>query len=323
MTYISLPDKQQHKLSFYLAMEEYVARFIDVEDAFFTWRVVPTVIFGRNQLIENEVNLEYCRQHGIETYRRKSGGGCVYADEGNIMMSFITKDEDVNLTFNRYVNLVLLALLKMGIEAKATGRNDILIDGRKVSGNAFYHLAGHSIVHGTLLYDTQMEHMVGSITPSSEKLASKAVESVRQRVALLKDYTHMTVEEVQEALKNNLCREERILTAAEMAGIEEMEQEYLMPDFIFGHNPRYTVVHSGRIDGVGEISVSLEMKSGIIKKVQLSGDFFATGDIGQHIISPLMGLPLERQRLEQALPEDLGHTIRHLNRQDFINLLIN
>ena len=323
MTYISLPDKQQHKLSFYLAMEEYVARFIDVEDAFFTWRVVPTVIFGRNQLIENEVNLEYCRQHGIETYRRKSGGGCVYADEGNIMMSFITKDEDVNLTFNRYVNLVLLALLKMGIEAKATGRNDILIDGRKVSGNAFYHLAGHSIVHGTLLYDTQMEHMVGSITPSSEKLASKAVESVRQRVALLKDYTHLTVEEVQTALKNNLCREERILTAAEMAGIEEMEQEYLMPDFIFGHNPRYTVVHSGRIDGVGEISVSLEMKNGIIKKVQLSGDFFATGDIGQHIISPLMGLPLERQRLEQALPEDLGHTIRHLNRQDFINLLIN
>lgn len=323
MTYISLPDKQQHKLSFYLAMEEYVARFIDVEDAFFTWRVVPTVIFGRNQLIENEVNLEYCRQHGIETYRRKSGGGCVYADEGNIMMSFITKDEDVNLTFNRYVNLVLLALLKMGIEAKATGRNDILIDGRKVSGNAFYHLAGHSIVHGTLLYDTQMEHMVGSITPSSEKLASKAVESVRQRVALLKDYTHMTVEEVQEALKNNLCREERILTAAEMAGIEEMEKEYLMPDFIFGHNPRYTVVHSGRIDGVGEISVSLEMKNGIIKKVQLSGDFFATGDIGQHIISPLMGLPLERQRLERALPEDLGHAIRHLNRQDFINLLIN
>ena len=323
MTYISLPDKQQHKLSFYLAMEEYVARFIDVEDAFFTWRVVPTVIFGRNQLIENEVNLEYCRQHGIETYRRKSGGGCVYADEGNIMMSFITKDEDVNLTFNRYVNLVLLALLKMGIEAKATGRNDILIDGRKVSGNAFYHLAGHSIVHGTLLYDTQMEHMVGSITPSSEKLASKAVESVRQRVALLKDYTHLTVEEVQSALKNNLCREERILTAAEMAGIEEMEQEYLMPDFIFGHNPRYTVVHSGRIDGVGEISVSLEMKNGIIKKVQLSGDFFATGDIGQHIISPLMGLPLERQRLEQALPKDLGHAIRHLNRQDFINLLIN
>jgi lipoic acid synthetase/lipoate-protein ligase A len=211
----------------------------------------------------------------------------------------------------------------MGIDAKATGRNDILIDGRKVSGNAFYHIPGKSIVHGTLLYDTQMEHMVGSITPSSEKLASKAVESVRQRVALLKDYTHLTVEEVQTALKNNLCREERILTAAEMAGIEEMEQEYLMPDFIFGHNPRYTVVHSGRIDGVGEISVSLEMKNGIIKKVQLSGDFFATGDIGQHIISPLMGLPLERQRLEQALPKDLGHAIRHLNRQDFINLLIN
>ena len=100
MTYISLSDSINRELPFYLAMEEYVARHVDVADAFFIWQVSPTVIFGRNQLIENEVNLDYCRSHNIATYRLKSGGGCVYADMGNLMLSYITKEENVT-----YVNL--------------------------------------------------------------------------------------------------------------------------------------------------------------------------------------------------------------------------
>ena len=199
MKFITLPDEKIRPLSFYLAMEEYVARQPDVADCFFLWQVEPTVIIGRNQQLENEVNLDYCRQHGIQVFRRKSGGGCVYADEGNIMLSYITHDERVNFTFNRYINLVALVLCRLGIDAKATGRNDILIDGRKVSGNAFYHLPGRSIVHGTLLYDTNMENMVGAITPSDRKLVSKGVKSVRQRIALLKDYTDLTLEEFKEA----------------------------------------------------------------------------------------------------------------------------
>ena len=197
MTYISLPEKKEQQLTFYLAMEEHVARHMDIDEAFFFWQVEPTVIFGRNQLIENEVNLEYCREHGIATFRRKSGGGCVYADMGNVMLSYITRDENVTLTFNRYINLLVLTLFRMGIEAKATGRNDVLIDGRKVSDNAFYHIPGKSIVHGTLLYDTDMRNMVSSITPSHAKLESKGVESVRQHIALLKDHTDMSLEEVQ------------------------------------------------------------------------------------------------------------------------------
>ena len=121
MTYISLSDSINRELPFYLAMEEYVARHVDVADAFFIWQVSPTVIFGRNQLIENEVNLDYCRSHNIATYRRKSGGGCVYADMGNLMLSYITKEENVNFTFNRYINMVALVLCRLGVEAKATG----------------------------------------------------------------------------------------------------------------------------------------------------------------------------------------------------------
>ena len=105
MQYIALPDEKTRRLSFYLAMEEYVARRLNTaDDCFFMWQVKPTVIFGRNQLIEAEVNLEFCRKKGIETYRRKSGGGCVYADMSNVMFSYVTRDEQVNLTFNRYIN---------------------------------------------------------------------------------------------------------------------------------------------------------------------------------------------------------------------------
>ena len=265
MTYVDLPDLSQHRLPFYLAMEEFVARELDEDDCLFLWQVEPTVIFGRNQLIESEVNLDYCREHGIQTYRRKSGGGCVYADMGNVMFSYVTKDENVCLTFNRYVNLLVLLLFRMGIEAKATGRNDVLIDGRKVSGNAFYHIPGKSIVHGTMLYDTQMEHMVGSITPSDTKLVSKGVKSVRQHIALLKDHTSMTIGEFMTFARRTLCDRSICLTPKQVERISEMEQEYLTDAFIYGRNPRYTIVSRKRIEGVGELEVRLEVKNGIIK----------------------------------------------------------
>ena len=104
MRYIVLKgDQGARRLSFYLAMEEYVARHIDEDDLFFMWQVRPTVIFGRNQSLENEVNVDYCRANEIEMYRRKSGGGCVYADMGNVMLSYISKEENVGLTFNRFI----------------------------------------------------------------------------------------------------------------------------------------------------------------------------------------------------------------------------
>ena len=90
MKYISLPDQHTRRLSFYLAMEEYVARHLSEPDCFFMWQVEPSVIFGRNQVMENEVNIDYCRANGIHIYRRKSGGGCVYADMDNVMLSLVT-----------------------------------------------------------------------------------------------------------------------------------------------------------------------------------------------------------------------------------------
>ena len=233
MKYVALPFQEPRRLSFYLAMEEFVARHTDESDAFFMWQVEPSVIFGRNQVLENEVNVAYCREHGISLYRRKSGGGCVYADMDNLMLSFVTSEENVNFAFNRFVNMVLLVLRKLGIAATGTSHNDIMIGDRKVCGTACYHLEGRSIVHSTMLFDTNMDHMLHAITPSREKLAKKGIESVRQRITLLKDYTTLdSVEALKALIRETLCEGERMLTASEVAGIEAIEATYLKEEFI-------------------------------------------------------------------------------------------
>lgn len=233
MKYISLPVSETRRLSFYLAMEEFVARHLDEPDAFFMWQVGPSVIFGRNQVLENEVNVAYCREHDIKLYRRKSGGGCVYADMDNLMLSFITTEENVNFAFNRFVNMILLVLRRLGIEATGTQHNDIMIGDRKVCGTACYHVGGRSIVHSTMLYDTNMEHMLNAITPGPEKLEKKGIQSVRQRITLLKDYTTMEgVEALKQLIRDTLCVGERQLSQDDVAKIEAIEASYLKEEFI-------------------------------------------------------------------------------------------
>ena len=165
MKYVVLPDERIHPLSFYLSMEDYLAQNMEDDDLLMLWQVEPSVIYGRNQVVENEVNLDYCREHGIQVYQRKSGGGCVYADKDNLMLSMVTTEENVGFAFNRFVTMVLLVLRKMGIEATGTTNNDIMIGDRKLCGTACRKMPRGCIVHSTMLYDTNMEHMLNAITP--------------------------------------------------------------------------------------------------------------------------------------------------------------
>ena len=209
MKHVILPDNIRRSLAFYLAMEEFVA--IKVEDeAFFVWRVEPTVIYGRNQVIENEVNLEYCREHGVDIVRRKSGGGCVYSDLGNIMVSYISRRGDVSEVFDRYMTALTEALRALGVPVEKSGRNDILLEGRKISGNAFHQLPDRSIVHGTLLYSTDLEALTEAIKPPVEKLQRHGVESVRQRVMNLSEYVALMTES-DDALKSPEALEEYLV----------------------------------------------------------------------------------------------------------------
>ena len=322
MVYVNIPENKNRLLTFYLAAEEYVANNFDRKDYFFMWQVNPTVIFGRNQLIENEVNLEYCKNHDIKTFRRKSGGGCVYADMNNIMLSYITDEGNVNFTFNKYINLIVFMLNKLGVNAVASGRNDIMIDGRKVSGNAFYHTPKRNIVHGTMLYDTDMQNMVGSITPSDTKLISKGIQSVRQHITLLKDYIDLSLEEFKAFMKQQLCDEEITLTEEDIKQIKIIEQEYLSKEFIYGNNPKYNIISKQRINDVGDMEIRIEIKNDIIKSINVMGDFFIAGDIDAKIIKPLRNVSLERNRISEALPDSLSEIIPNLKKDDFINLIL-
>lgn len=230
MKNIVLPVSKDRSLVFYLAMEEFVAKEIE-GDALFVWRVDPTVIIGRNQDLEAEVNMAYCRSHGVEVVRRKSGGGCVYADKGNIMISCISRRGDVSEVFERYLDRLTECLCSLGLSAEKSGRNDVLVDGHKVSGNAFHMLPDRSIVHGTLLYSTDFDALETAIRPPVEKLERHGITSVRQRVANLSDRLQMSVmpsvEDLEEYIVRYFTDEFQVLTMEQVVQIEELSKEYI------------------------------------------------------------------------------------------------
>lgn len=249
MKHILLPNDTMRPLPFYLAMEEVVAHYFD-EDCFFTWIVRPTVIFGRNQVMENEVNLLYCKEERIQLVQRKSGGGCVYADEGNIMMSYITQigSDSVEDVFARYLHAIVGSLKYIGTSGSmecqdkqpvrgasitdsfhTSGRNDILLGSRKISGSALYVTPDkrHAIAHGTLLHSTDIERMVCAITPSTEKLAKNGVQSIRQRVTNLTEHIDITIPELRHHLITTLCNSEVAITEEMIAEAEKLSRTYL------------------------------------------------------------------------------------------------
>lgn len=230
MKNIVIPDDKVRSLSFYLAMEEYVAGNIDCE-AFFVWRVAPSVIIGRNQAIENEVNMDYCRRNGVRIFRRRSGGGCVYSDYGNIMISYVSRRGEVSEVFDRYLSELTAALVSLDLPAVRSGRNDVLVNGRKVSGNAFQQFRDRSIVHGTLLHSTDLESLTEAIRPPAEKLVRHGVDSVRQRVANLSEYKDAsplleTPELLRDYLVSRFTDEEYMLAPDEVELIEDMSHAF-------------------------------------------------------------------------------------------------
>lgn len=251
---IAPPDK---RLVWYLSMEEYVAQHIADNqllipavscdsEVFFTWVVPPTVIFGRHQVMAAEVNIDYCREHDVAMYRRKSGGGCVYSDGGNLMLSYVTSNTHSEQVFSTYLDRLAGALRQLGFDAARSEHNDILVGDRKVSGNACYALPTGTIVHGTMLYDVDFAALQQAITPSREKLSKHGVQSVRQRVANLRDLAAAPdfacpkpealrdIRSLAAYFTDCFCGAARVLSKDETAAIDRIEQTYLTPDFIAG-----------------------------------------------------------------------------------------
>lgn len=240
MIHLQLPSDEAsraHRLPFYLAMEEYAARELP-DEYFFMWQVEPTVIFGRNQQPLAELDTQYCRARGIQMYRRRSGGGCVYADRMNIMFSHVADCPEVESTFARFTGAVASMLRDLGIDAAAPSqRNDVMIGSRKVSGYAFYHVKSadgrsRAVVHGTMLYDVDLDTMEHALTPSAAKLAKNGVSSVRQRVTTIREHADISLDDFKAHALAGLCSGRRILSDADVQAIRELEQRYYDPAWL-------------------------------------------------------------------------------------------
>lgn len=321
MIHALLPDKKDRPLSFYLAMEEFLAAR-DNGEYFFMWQVPPTVIIGRNQHLLSEVNVDYCSRHGVNIVRRRSGGGCVYADMDNVMFSYITTSATVTTTFSDYTAKVARMLSSMGIRAEAGGRNDILIDGRKVSGNAFYHRRGRAIVHGTMLFNTDIAEMLKAISPSDVKLSSKGVASVRSRVINLSEVTDMYIDEFKKRAAAYMCDSEIMLSPTDISAIEKIEKNYLTREWLEGKTSAQSSRSPVRIDGVGEFLVSLSLRGNTIDRISLSGDFFLLSDLDMGLLDHLRGVEYSRDAVLESLAGiEVEKVIAGLDRQQLVNLI--
>ena len=324
MKYILLPKPDTiHQLPFYFAVEEYAARHYTDDDYFMGWRVNPTVMLGRNQLIDNEVNTDYCKEHKIDIFRRKSGGGCIYADKGCIQFSYISRAVNANEAFAAYMQRMADLLKGLKIDAQLSGRNDILINGTKVSGCAFYQLSNRSVLHNSLLFDTQLDHLSNALTPAKEKLQSKGVASVRQRVTNVATYTQLDILAFMDYVRQEMCGTEVLeLTEEDMKEVAEIEKELSSDDFVYGKNPKYSLVRRHRFEGVGTLEAHIELKNNIIGSINMVGDYFLLGDIDHDFLSLLKGCEFTREAVEERLEDiDLSTIIRGLKQRQFLRLL--
>lgn len=308
MIYVELPDgfaADKQRLPFFLAMEEWLARQRHGE-YFFMWQADPTVIFGRNQIPQVEADLPFCHSNGIALYRRKSGGGCVFADRNNIMFSHITTSGRVAETFAGFTGAVAAMLRSLGFDASASGRNDILIGQRKVSGYAFYNIhlprRTRAVVHGTMLVDADKELMERALTPSAVKISAKGVASVRSRITTLREHAPVELRSFMDYARHFLCDSSMKLTDGDIDRIRDIERQYYSDLAVTAcpacaHAPQ-------RIEGVGEFSIDLRLDDGTpprIGHIDITGDFFITADFDAAVTRPLTGCKATHADIERAL----------------------
>ena len=272
----------------------------------------PSIIVGRNQNTIEEVNQAYVEEKGIRVVRRMSGGGAVYHDRGNFSFCFIKDDDGSFRDFASFTQPVIQALHKMGAKgAELKGRNDLLIDDKKFSGNAMYAKNGRMTAHGTILFDADLDEVTKALKPRKEKFESKGIKSVRSRVTNIKpyvspEYQKLTTEEFRDLLlleifgvKSRDQVKELKLTEADWAKVREIQAERFGNwDWNYGQSPAFAIQMSQKFP-FGFVDFRFNVEQGVIKEVKVYGDFFGLGDISD-VEDALVGVRFEREAVNQV-----------------------
>jgi lipoate---protein ligase len=312
-----------------LAIEEYALKNLDINETYLLFYInEPSIIIGKNQNTIEEINTEYVDANGIHVVRRLSGGGAVYHDLGNLNFSFITKDDGESFhNFKKFTKPVVQALHRLGVDAEMSGRNDLVVGERKISGNAQFSTRGRMFSHGTLMLDSEIENVVSALKVKKDKIESKGIKSIRSRVANISEFLSekITIEEFRSMLLEYIFNEEDVqeyvLTEDDWAKIHQLSEErYQNWEWNYGKSPKFNLQHSNRFP-VGQIDVRLDVNKGIIENCKIYGDFFGVGDVSE-IENKLTNLRYERAEIEKALEGvDIPYYFGKVTKEEFVNLV--
>ena len=310
-----------HDAYFNLASEEYLLKQKDGY-YFYLWINSPAVIVGTNQNAVNEVNLSYVQDNGIKVVRRLTGGGAVYHDNGNLCYTVIAPYNGVDDYYKKFTAPVIEYLKSMGVNAEFGGRNDILIDGKKISGNAQTVYKDRIMHHGTILFNTDTSVLSKALNPSKLKLESKGIKSVRSRVVNVKDYLpNFSIEQFKDGLKQRylLASEEYKFTDEDIQNIKKLvDEKYSRYEWNIGRSPKGKTNFERKFS-FGILNLSFDIENGLIENAEIFGDFFSKKDVLTFSKS-LNGTRFEKSALITAF-DNIGEYIDGANGIEVANAL--
>ena len=311
-----------------LALEQYVLEHRTEGDWLLLWQNANTVVIGLNQNTAEEIDAAFVQEHGITVVRRMTGGGAVYHDLGNLNYSFISDLGNAEeLTIRRFTEPVCRALAAMGVAAETSGRNDILVAGKKVSGVAQRIAGGRILHHGTLLFDSDPAMITGALKADPAKFSSKSVKSVRSRVGNIRDYlpegadlAQFRARLLQELTRDGLVRE--TLAEEELASVRKLaDEKYRSWDWTYGHSPDYACRSRARFPG-GTLEVRTDIRKGLIEDIVFYGDFMATAPLTE-LREALRGTRAERSALDAVLSRfDLSSVFGGITKAEVLGLIL-
>lgn len=327
MRYIWLPSQSPY---YNLAAEEYLLTQTN-DDVFMLWQNANSIIVGRHQNTLAEINREFVEQNNITVARRLTGGGAVFHDLGNLNFTFIQniQPQDKEINFVKYLQPIVDALKTLGIPASFSGRNDLMIHDKKISGNAMAFNGNRVLEHGCMLFSTQHNDLVNALKVDPDKFKDKAVKSVRSRVTNISEHlpTPMSVLEFKDYLMNFIMGQQpgatvEQLTPEEDAIIQQLaERKFSTWEWNYGNSPKYAITNKIRTPG-GTVQIMMDVKNGHITDVVFFGDFFSQKN-PEELAATFIGIPYTREAIENALKDVPVETyFNNVNKTDLLGLLL-
>lgn len=312
---------------FNLALEEYLLREVNGE-YFVLWRDEPCIVVGKNQNTLSEINEEYIKKHDIKVVRRQSGGGAVFHDLGNLNFTFIVEDDGKKFNdFKTFVIPIIGVLNELGVKAEFSGRNDLLIDGKKFSGNAQCKYKNRVMHHGTLLFSSDIVNLSDALISKPIKFSDKAVKSVSSRITNISEHLQesFSVIDFKNKIFEYIGREEKdkVITTLDNEEIEEIKNlvktKYETWQWNFGQSPKYNFYNEKKLSA-GTIELSIDVEKGIMQHIRIFGDFFGEGNI-EDIEKALIGKKHNTEEIHRVIDNiNIKNYFGNVSKQELLSL---